>query len=139
MKNSRAGINGYFYIKNPLLWEWHFHKSLWKCPIYHEVIKSPLIYLLLAILSICSPQTKGEIPSWYYFHFQSFFPVKYTNLNFAFLNLLWYIFWYILLIVMHAIHKWHMKYSQVKSKNINWKSEVIVLFGSFQAKSIVKK
>ena len=30
---SRAGINGYFFIKNPLLWEWHFHKLLWKCPI----------------------------------------------------------------------------------------------------------
>ena len=100
---------------------------------------SPVINLLLAILSICSPQTKGEIPSWYNFHFQSFFPVKYTNLNFAFLNLSLYISWYILLIVMHAIHKWHMKYSQVKSKNINWKSEVIVLFGSFQIKSIAKK
>ena len=24
----RAGINGCFYIKNPLLWEWHFHKLL---------------------------------------------------------------------------------------------------------------
>ena len=27
-EKSRAGINGYFYIKNPLLWEWHFHKLL---------------------------------------------------------------------------------------------------------------
>ena len=27
-KKSRAGINGYFYIKNPLLWKWHFHKIL---------------------------------------------------------------------------------------------------------------
>jgi hypothetical protein len=27
-EKSRAGINGYFYIKNPLLWEWHFHKPL---------------------------------------------------------------------------------------------------------------
>ena len=25
---SRTGINWYFYFKNPLLWEWHFHKLL---------------------------------------------------------------------------------------------------------------
>ena len=25
-EKSRAGINGYFYVKNPLLWECHFHK-----------------------------------------------------------------------------------------------------------------
>ena len=28
-EKSRMGINGYFYIKNPLLWEWHFHKPLY--------------------------------------------------------------------------------------------------------------
>ena len=27
-EKSRAGINGYFCIKKPLLWEWHFHKLL---------------------------------------------------------------------------------------------------------------
>ena len=27
-EKSRAGINGYLCIKNPLLWEWHFHKLL---------------------------------------------------------------------------------------------------------------
>ena len=27
-EKSRAGINGYIYIKNPLLWEWHFYKLL---------------------------------------------------------------------------------------------------------------
>ena len=27
-EKSRTGINGYFCIKNPLLWEWHFHKLL---------------------------------------------------------------------------------------------------------------
>ena len=27
-EKSRTGINRYFYIKNPLLWEWHFHKLL---------------------------------------------------------------------------------------------------------------
>ena len=27
-EKSRAGLNGYLYIKNSLLWEWHFHKLL---------------------------------------------------------------------------------------------------------------
>ena len=27
-EKSRTGINGYFCIKNPLLWEWHFYKLL---------------------------------------------------------------------------------------------------------------
>jgi len=27
-EKSRAGTNGYIYIKNPLLWEWHFYKLL---------------------------------------------------------------------------------------------------------------
>ena len=27
-EKSRAGINGYFYIENPLLWECHYHKLL---------------------------------------------------------------------------------------------------------------
>ena len=27
-EKSRAGINGYIYIKNLLLWEWHFYKLL---------------------------------------------------------------------------------------------------------------
>jgi hypothetical protein len=27
-EKSRAGINGYFCNKKPLLWEWHFHKLL---------------------------------------------------------------------------------------------------------------
>ena len=73
-EKSRAGINGYIYIKNPLSWEWHFykllceemmtsylspsffplcsrniissHKSLQKCPIF---VGQPLFGTLLKI------------------------------------------------------------------------------------------
>ena len=39
---SCARINGYFYIENPLLWEWHFHKLLCKEIIF------PLPHLTLS-------------------------------------------------------------------------------------------
>jgi hypothetical protein len=38
-EKSRAGINGYFYIKNPLLWEWHLYFPFCELCIWRLFLK----------------------------------------------------------------------------------------------------